>query len=154
MFSSVPPCTGLDCWQYANFLRWNYPEPINSCTVNINTCCGISVMITALQPDCTNTGAWGHLGRVSSTKWKHSKAKLTPSLLQPVKVLGWKVYTCKLANSIFDGPVTNLLSILCILIEILSCARQSWGKAFMISSLALLLVFFRVMAWQAWQWKG
>ena len=104
-------------------------------------------MASALQPDCAHTGAWGHWGSVSSTKWEHSKAKLTPSLLQPVKVLGWKVHTCKLANSFFDGPITNLLSILSTFIEILSCARQSWGKALMISSLALVLVFFRVMVW-------
>ena len=40
-------------------------------------------------------------------------------------------------NSIFDGPVTNLLSLLCILIEV-----PSRGHA-KILSLALLLVVFR-----------
>ena len=32
------------------------------------------------------------------------------------------------ANSIFDGPLTNLLSILCILIEVLSCAHAKGNK--------------------------
>ena len=32
-------------------------------------------------------------------------------------------------NSIFDGPITNLLSILCILIEIVSRARAKGGKS-------------------------
>jgi len=31
-------------------------------------------------------------------------------------------------NSIVDGPITNLLSKLCILIEILSCALANGGK--------------------------
>ena len=34
---------------------------------------------------------------------------------------GWKVHTYAPANSIFDGPITDLLSTLCILIEVLSC---------------------------------
>ena len=33
------------------------------------------------------------------------------------------------ANSIFDGPITNLLSVLCILVEILSCAHVKRGKS-------------------------
>ena len=33
------------------------------------------------------------------------------------------------ATSIFDGPITNLLSILCILIEIVSRARAKGGKS-------------------------
>ena len=32
------------------------------------------------------------------------------------------------ANSIFDGPIINLLSILCILIQILLCAHAKGGK--------------------------
>ena len=31
-------------------------------------------------------------------------------------------------NSIFDGPITNLLSVLCILIEILPRAHAKGGK--------------------------
>ena len=81
-------------------------------------------------------------------------------------------------NCIFDGPVTNLLSVLCILIEMLSHAHVNFiecfyvndepeckflytetiklycKKALMVSSLALLLVVFRVMARQAWQGRG
>ena len=33
------------------------------------------------------------------------------------------------ANRIFDGPVTNLLSTLCILIETLSCAHSKGQKS-------------------------
>ena len=50
---------------------------------------------------------------------------LTPSLSQPVKVPDETVYTPP--NSIPDGPITNLLSILCILIEILS-GDQAMGQ--------------------------
>ena len=46
-------------------------------------------------------------------------------------------------NGIFDGPVTSLLSKLCILIEVLSCAHAKGEKALMTSNLALLLVFFQ-----------
>ena len=37
------------------------------------------------------------------------------------------MHTYTLTNSMFDGPITNLLSILCILIEILSKVH-AWGK--------------------------
>ena len=53
---------------------------------------------------------------------------LTTSLPQPVKSPGWKVHTYTPANSIFDGPITNLLSTLCILIEILSRAQAKGAK--------------------------
>ena len=33
------------------------------------------------------------------------------------------------ANSILDGPVTALLSVLCILLEVLSCAGVKKGKS-------------------------
>ena len=72
---------------------------------------------------------------------------LTPSLPQPV-------HTYTPADSVFDGPITNLLSILRILIEILSHAHVKGGGgggAFMISNLALLLVVFRARARQPWQ---
>ena len=42
--------------------------------------------------------------------------QLTPSQPQPVKFLVWKVHIYTPENSIFDGHITNLLSILCILI--------------------------------------
>ena len=48
-----------------------------------------------------------------------------------------------------DGPITNLRSLLCILIEILSRARAKGGKkALLVSNLALLLVVFRVTVQQ------
>ena len=53
---------------------------------------------------------------------------LTPSLLQPVKFLGWKVHPFTPEKSVFDGPITNLLSILCILTEVLWCARAKGEK--------------------------
>ena len=56
-----------------------------------------------------------------------------------------------LNSIIFDGPITKLLSILCILIEILPCAHAKGKKSVMISNLALLLVVLRVTARQAWQ---
>ena len=37
------------------------------------------------------------------------------------------MHTYKLANSVFDGPITNLLSVLCILIEVLSRAHAKGG---------------------------
>ena len=38
------------------------------------------------------------------------------------------MHTYTLANSIFDGPITTLLSILCILVEVLSRAHAKKGK--------------------------
>ena len=58
------------------------------------------------------------------------KCLLTLSLPQPVKfLLGGKVHTYTPADSIFDGPTTNLLSALCILIEILSPAHTKGEKS-------------------------
>ena len=51
---------------------------------------------------------------------------LTPSQLQPVQ--GGKMQSYTHANSIFDGPITNLLSILCVLIHISSRAHPKGGK--------------------------
>ena len=57
-----------------------------------------------------------------------SALELTPSLPQPVIFPGSKVHTYVPPNSISDGPVTNLPSILCILIEILSRAHAVGAK--------------------------
>ena len=59
------------------------------------------------------------------------------------------MHTYKLATSIFDGPMTTLLSILCIFTEVLSRAYAKvggGGGALVISCLAVLLVFFQVTA--------
>ena len=57
------------------------------------------------------------------------------------------------ANSVFDGPVTNLLSVLCILIEVLSRAHEKGevggvlgggGGTLMTSNSAILLVISRM----------
>ena len=54
---------------------------------------------------------------------------LTPSLPQLVKLPGWKVRTYDApVNSIFSGLITNLLSTLCSLIEILSTAYAKGEK--------------------------
>ena len=53
---------------------------------------------------------------------------LTPSLSQPVKFPGWKVHTCTPPDAVFDGPITNLHSALCILLEIPLCAHAKGGK--------------------------
>ena len=47
---------------------------------------------------------------------------LTPSLPQPIKFLP--------ANSIFDGPITNLFAVLCILTVIFSPAHAKGKKVF------------------------
>ena len=39
------------------------------------------------------------------------------------------MHTCMPANSIFDGPITNLLSILWILVEVLSRAHAKRGNS-------------------------
>ena len=60
------------------------------------------------------------------------------------------------AGSIYDEAITNLLSILSVLIETISRAhaKGAIGKVLMISNLALLLVVFKVTERQAWQRKG
>ena len=55
----------------------------------------------------------------------------------------------------FDVPITNLLSILSVLIEILSRAHAKGAKkALTVSDLVLLLVVFRVPARQSMAVKG
>ena len=61
------------------------------------------------------------------------------------------MHACMPANSIFDGPVTDLLALLCILIEILTHSHAKWEKALAISDLAFLFVVFQVSVQQAWQ---
>ena len=61
-------------------------------------------------------------------RYKIVKTELTPSLPRLVKFLGWKVIIYTPANSVFDGPMTNLLSILRILTEVLSHAHAKRGK--------------------------
>ena len=53
---------------------------------------------------------------------------LTPSPPQPVKLPGLKVLAYTPVNSIFDDPTATLLSILCILIDILSCTPPKGNK--------------------------
>ena len=59
---------------------------------------------------------------------------INPSLPQPVKCPCWKVHTYTHADRVFDGPVANLLSVLCILMEILWRAHAKEGKASVISN--------------------
>ena len=39
------------------------------------------------------------------------------------------MHTCKLANSRSNGPITNLLSVLCVLTEVLSLAHAKRGES-------------------------
>ena len=74
-----------------------------------------------------------------------------PSLAQPVKFLGWKVHIMTISSR-FPGPITNLLSVLCVLMKILSPASaKKKAETFMIWNFAPLQVVFR---WYHWQWKG
>ena len=67
---------------------------------------------------------------VANSHWQCGcYVSLTLSLPQPVKFLGWKVHTYTPADSIFDAPITNLPSVLCILIEILSPAHAKGEKS-------------------------
>ena len=50
----------------------------------------------------------------------------------------------RLQIAYFDGPIRSLLSVLCILIEIVSRAHAKGNQSVVISNLALLLVVFRV----------
>ena len=54
------------------------------------------------------------------------------------------------ANSIFDGPVTNLLSVVCSLIESFHGLVQRGQKSFtlVVSNLALLLIVFQVRCYK------
>ena len=61
--------------------------------------------------------------------YRQSKTSLTPSLPKPVNSPDGKAHTYTPANSIFDGPVTHFLSILCILVEVLSGAHSKGEKS-------------------------
>ena len=61
------------------------------------------------------------------------------------------MYTYTPTNNVFDNAITNLLSTLSILIEIIFCAHAKGEKALMISDLVHLLVVFRVTARRSWQ---
>ena len=54
--------------------------------------------------------------------------QLSHSLPQPVKLPGWKVHICTLAYSIISSPITNLVSILCILVAILPHTNEKKWK--------------------------
>ena len=68
------------------------------------------------------------VGKKRKKRMLHNTIILTPSLPQPVKFLGSKMHTYMPQNSICDGPTINLLSIRCILIEILSHAHAKKKK--------------------------
>ena len=67
---------------------------------------------------------------------------LTYSLPQRVKFPGWKVLIHTRANSMFDGPITNPLSVLCILIKVLSCAHFVGGRGVILSLVPLFVIFW------------
>ena len=72
--------------------------------------------------------------------------EFNPITVQGVKFPCWKVHTYRPANSISDGPITNLLSILCIWTEILWCAHVKGTKK--PSWFQIWHFYFRMMAWQ------
>ena len=77
--------------------------------------------------------------------------------INPFTAPACKISGLKNANThaceqyIFMGPVTNPLSVMCILIDFPSRAHAKGEKALVISSLALLLDDFRGTTRQAWQ---
>ena len=68
---------------------------------------------------------------------------LTPSLPQFVKCPWSKLRTYTPANSIFDGPIPSLLSLLYILIEIISRASAKGKKGFNDFRLGTLIGLFQ-----------
>ena len=71
---------------------------------------------------------------------------------QPVKFPGWKVHIYTLAKNTFDGLITNLLSVLWILIEILSRDHVKEKKG--LNDLKFGTFIGRFWSAQEWQWKG
>ena len=66
---------------------------------------------------------------------------LTLSLPHPLTFPGWKVYAQNLQNSIFTGAVTNLPSVLCILMKsILMLMWKRKQKGLRISNFTLLIL--------------
>jgi len=123
----------------------------------------LSARLVTEKVSSSNSGRNGRKSffpRIYFLYWLYSRTRenshpqqdnlLTPSqFINPCTNSGLKS-----ANSIFDGPAANLLSVVCILIEVFSRAHAKGGKAFIISSSALLLVVFRATVRQVWQWKG
>ena len=70
---------------------------------------------TSWYPTPCSEGVKRHSNQKPCTVY--SDSILTPSLPQPVKFPGWKVHKYMHGNGTFDGPITNLLSVLCVLIE-------------------------------------
>ena len=129
-------------------------EPKTNGLLNTDgTCLYIIIRKIKLKKGSGLTGWWLYCW-LDWVLRESDKVTVTPSLPQLVNFLGWKVHTDMPANSIFDGPITNLLSILCVWIEILWCAHAKRGGALTISNLALLLVIFRVTVWLTQQWRG
>ena len=80
------------------------------------------------------------------------RLSLTPSLASACKISGLKsahIHACQ--QYIYDGLITNLLLIQCVLIGIHLRVQAKGKKALMISDLTLLLVVFRETARQPWQ---
>ena len=75
-------------------------------------------LICVEQSKCLwKDGSKEYRGTANGKPLEHQDMVLTPSLPQSVKCLGWKVHSDVPANSILFLPVTNLLSILCILMQ-------------------------------------
>ena len=70
-------------------------------------------------------GSWRPSTKALALTSGSDELLLTPQLVQ---FPGWKVLTCMPPKSVFDGPITNLLSILSILIAILSHVHAKGAK--------------------------
>ena len=64
----------------------------------------------------SHPSAWSARASKTEQNGHGPTVPLTPSLPQPVQFLGLKVHAHMPPDSIFDGPIENLLSVLCILI--------------------------------------
>ena len=82
--------------------------------------------------------------RSPSSEWWRNVG-LTPWLPHPVKLPGCKVHTYTPANSVFDGPVTNLtFNTVHFDRNPFACSCKGDKKALMVWHFTLLLVVFRV----------
>ena len=84
----------------------------------------------------------------ASSAWKNvgmtARRKENPMMhfsWEPVKFLGWKVHTFMLANGIYNGPVINLLSVLCIFDKNPFTWSCGGGKKALIVLVLLFVVF-------------
>ena len=105
---------------------------------------GLTDLCRAKQMSLWKDGRKECKGTPNGKPPEHQNVVLTPSLPQPVKCPGWKVHNDMPANSILSHPITNLLSVLCILMQSFHMLMQKRKqKGLSVSSFTLLLVIFK-----------